>query len=121
MIEKYFNIDILIQLNKFLTEDNHQIIDYSKLESCFSSYMYYNTEEEKVISVYRSIILNHCFLDGNKRTAFLFLETCYDILGISELYEFTSIPKVEKFLLTCVNKKLSVEGIIKELNKLKHK
>lgn len=48
-----------------------------KIDSCFSSYAYYDTLELQVASIVSSIIKNHIFVDANKRTALaVFLILC---------------------------------------------
>lgn len=39
------------------------------LDSCFSSYYYYDNELEQISSVFRGLAKNHAFSNGNKRTA----------------------------------------------------
>ena len=40
------------------------------ISSCLSSLAYYESIENKISSIVRSIIKNHHFKDGNKRTSF---------------------------------------------------
>lgn len=44
-------------------------VNNSLLDSAFSSYYYYDTELEQICSIFRGLIKNHAFSDGNKRTA----------------------------------------------------
>ncbi len=52
---------------------------YTKIDSLVcnitgSNYGYenYSTIEEKIVAYFYFLIKNHCFVDGNKRTEFLF-------------------------------------------------
>lgn len=56
------------EINKEITGEGIVIKD--SISSCFSSWDYYEDIESKISSVVRSIIKNHYFKDGNKRTAF---------------------------------------------------
>ncbi len=47
--------------------------DEHLLESAFSSYRYYESELEQICSIFRGLIKNHPFSDGNKRTAYIVL------------------------------------------------
>lgn len=44
-------------------------VDDNLLNSAFSSYYYYEDELEQICSIFRGLIKNHAFSDGNKRTA----------------------------------------------------
>ena len=68
MTEILINGEILIEINRKITGDGTVI--KNSLNSCTSSWSYYETIELKISSVVRSIIKNHYFRDGNKRTAF---------------------------------------------------
>jgi death-on-curing protein len=59
--------DLAIGLNVLAGESG--MVDVGKLESAISSSEYYSSFEDKVASIIRSMIKNHAFRDGNKRTA----------------------------------------------------
>jgi len=64
----------LKEINKELVgETKSNVLSENLLESCFASYLYYDANIERITSVWFSIINNHCFSDGNKRTALVFL------------------------------------------------
>lgn len=46
--------------------------DDNKLKSAIASTDYYSTFEDKIASITRSLIKNHAFVDGNKRSAVMF-------------------------------------------------
>lgn len=58
-------------LNINAGEHGH-IPDENKLMSAISSVDYYTSINDKISSIIRSIVKNHAFTDGNKRTAVLF-------------------------------------------------
>lgn len=68
MTEILINEEALIEINKRITGDGTVI--KNSLGSCTASWLYYETIELKISSVVRSVIKNHYFKDGNKRTAF---------------------------------------------------
>ena len=43
------------------------------LDSCFSSYYYYESELEQICSIFRGLAKNHAFSNANKRTATIVL------------------------------------------------
>lgn len=50
--------------------EESQVINYNNLESALSvQYSYYDTDEQIASALLRSLIINHGFADGNKRTA----------------------------------------------------
>ena len=59
-------IDIIIA-HLLVYGDNKILNDC--IDSAFVSIDYYDSDEDKMASVIRSIIRNHYFADGNKRTA----------------------------------------------------
>jgi death-on-curing protein len=59
--------DLAIGLNVLAGESG--MVDIGKLQSAIASSEYYSSFEVKVSSIIRSMIKNHAFRDGNKRTA----------------------------------------------------
>lgn len=43
------------------------------VSSAFSAYMYYETKEEQICSIFNNIICFHYFADGNKRISVIVL------------------------------------------------
>ena len=66
-----YNSSILVAFNSVVS--NGLALNPTLLDSCFASTGYFDTIEEQIASVFRSIVKNHIFQDGNKRTAVLFL------------------------------------------------
>lgn len=54
----------------------------NRYKSCLSSYYYYDTDEEQIASVVLSLVKDHYFMDGNKRTAFAVLMILSEFNGI---------------------------------------
>lgn len=77
MFVPVFNIiekDMIAKINAHILGKSYSEIDLQrarKSESCFSSFYYYESKEEQITSIVLSIIKNHYFVDGNKRTAFV--------------------------------------------------
>lgn len=65
----------LVLLNQLVGELG-RVLKPNELESVFASSAYYNTDLERICSVARSLMQNHPFADGNKRTAVFFLLGC---------------------------------------------
>lgn len=74
-----FNVELVIQANKAIGEAG-VVIDKGKLESAFSSTVYYESDLERLASIIRSIMQNHPFENGNKRTGVALLAAgCADL------------------------------------------
>lgn len=82
-----------IAINKDCNKASTPWVNYSLLESAFSSYGYYGTWIEQVCSVYRGLVKNHAFSDGNKRTGAIILAAYVEQHGYEfpdgKLYELT--------------------------------
>jgi death-on-curing protein len=63
-------ISEVILTNKDITGDG-KVLSPHLLESAFSSWHYYDTEELQAVSIYRGLVKNHAFKDGNKRIAYV--------------------------------------------------
>lgn len=66
---------ILIQINQMVLNSKSGNYYKDKLGLVFSSYHYYESDEDQIASAVRSLIKNHVFIDGNKRTAYLVFMT----------------------------------------------
>lgn len=62
--------DFLVDLNKFAGEEG-LVIDKNMLLSALSASQYYIDITDKISSIVRSVVKNHPFSNGNKRTACL--------------------------------------------------
>lgn len=58
----------VIEYNESINESGWWCKD-ELLDSCFSSYYYYDNELEQISSIFRGLAKNHAFSNGNKRTA----------------------------------------------------
>jgi len=63
----------VIAINRRFNGAENPWTDEHLLESAFSSYRYYEDELEQICSIFRGLIKNHHFSDGNKRTAYIVL------------------------------------------------
>lgn len=61
--------DFIVEINKSIIISNKGVYDNNRLLSVYSTIDYCGTLKEKICSVVRSLIKNHPFIDGNKRTA----------------------------------------------------
>lgn len=72
----HFRPNILINLNEIAGESGRMGIgSEQKLSMLFASYFYYNDITYMVASIFRGIVCGHMFINGNKRTAVLWLLT----------------------------------------------
>jgi death-on-curing protein len=62
---KILNESVIIKINKKIANYSYLI----KPLTCYSSINYYNNNSDKISSIIRSILKDHNFIDGNKRTA----------------------------------------------------
>lgn len=65
----------VIEINKDFNDTENPWVNRSLLESAFSSYHYYESDLEQICSIFRGLLKNHAFSDGNKRTASAVLVT----------------------------------------------
>ena len=75
--------DFIVEINKSIIISNKGVYDNNRLLSVYSTIDYCGTLKEKICSVVRSLIKNHPFIDGNKRTAlsvFFILSYANDII-----------------------------------------
>lgn len=73
-----FRPNVFVNLNEMVGERGWQR-QSGLLESSLSSWIFYETEREQLASVFRSLVKNHPFVDGNKRTAVLWLLTMAEL------------------------------------------
>ena len=67
----------IVEINKIITGNICAPEKTSAVTGCLSSYFYYKTKEEMISSIVISLVKNHYFVDGNKRTALaVFLILC---------------------------------------------
>ena len=59
----------LIQTINLAIKETGIAVDKNKIAGVLSSLDYYNTKEEKIACLVRSLVKNHGFTNGNKRTA----------------------------------------------------
>lgn len=62
----------------------------------------------KAGALIQSIVKNHPFIDGNKRTAFI---TTYNFLALNGIKITTGKREIVKFMVSVANKNLSVDEI----------
>ena len=84
--------ELIVEINREITGDG-SLISPHLLESAISSFYYYQSKEEQICSVFRGILKNHPFADGNKRTAVTALFILSEEMGLpidhtdSELFD----------------------------------
>lgn len=119
MIRSLFNADFIISLNQAVMGNDGLVLNRDLIESTYSSVDYYPTELEQVVSVFRSIIKNHAFKDGNKRTAYLFLVCGLNELGYQTDTKINEIEWVVDFVVLNATTTLSISELVDLiLNKL---
>lgn len=77
--------------------------------SALSSYLYYEDIKMQIISVFYGLVKNHCFSDGNKRTAVSVL------LLLAEDNHLPILPddtELEKIVLTAASTTISKEQLV---------
>lgn len=73
----YITVKQIIQINEAITGVKVDASRVAKVNSVFASIDYYDTVQEQIACIVSSIIKNHYFIDGNKRTAlFVYLILC---------------------------------------------
>ncbi len=80
--------------------------------SALSSYLYYTDIKLQVISVFYGLVKNHCFSDGNKRTAVSVL------ILLAEDNKLPILPndaELEKIVLTAASTAISKEQLARQI------
>lgn len=80
--------------------------------SALSSYLYYTDVKMQIISVFYGLVKNHCFSDGNKRTAVVVL------ILLAQDNDLTIIPDdnaLEKIVLTAAAESVSKEQLARQI------
>lgn len=102
----------VIEYNKSINESDWWCKD-ELLDSCFSSYYYYDNELEQISSIFRGLAKNHVFSNGNKRTAAAVL-TIFLLQNGYEIDENDLISLTEE----TVNNNFEVTEIAEKISKL---
>jgi prophage maintenance system killer protein len=63
-----------------LVGESGRILDQDALGSVWASTDYYTSNTDRVFSVARSIMQNHPFVDGNKRTGCIYIQMMLELL-----------------------------------------
>lgn len=64
----------IIAINEQVVGTKGTLLKKNELESVLASYYYYDTAECQICSIVVGIVMNHCFIDGNKRTGLVILD-----------------------------------------------
>lgn len=82
MLEITLDDVILINKECLRPGEPFKVLDTARIESALGNqYQPYELEEQAAASVYKSLVLNHGFANGNKRTAVLALLLLADSIG----------------------------------------
>ena len=85
------------------------------LDSCFSSYYYYDNELEQISSIFRGLAKNHAFSNGNKRTVAAVLI----IFLLQNGYEMDE-NDLTSLIEEVINNNFEVTEITEKISKLIH-
>lgn len=102
----------LIVTNQILTGNKRCKTTKQKLLGCFSSYQYYDLVDQQISSIVLSIIKNHCFVDGNKRTALVALDT---LCIINNIKRVVSNDDIDNVIVDIAAHKYTVDHVAKTL------
>lgn len=115
----YLSFEEVVEINKIVIElsgGNHQLTNENLLESAVIRPQmegvrnpYYKNIYEKTAAIFESLLLNHCFLDGNKRTALAAAESFLHINGYG--FDFAD-DEAEKFIYDILAKNLQFQQIV---------
>lgn len=106
-----FNFNSICAINQQLCELYNEpfSVNQNLLLSALSVYdSYFDTDELILCALIRSILRNHCFENGNKRTALL-------LIVLSDLSIKIEYSELTDLILDIINQHLTVEEIYKRL------
>ena len=109
----------VIAINKAIvdiTKEPFAIINENNIKSAIGNqYQSYELEEQAVASVFKSIIINHGFQNGNKRTAV----ACLDVFALRRVCDDTTLTNLTLEIASEGGSKISVNKIANVLFGLK--
>lgn len=104
-------VQVLVEFNERWTGNVCGEANRNKLVGCLASFEYYNDIQQQISSIVCSIIKNHCFVDGNKRTALI----AYDLL--CEINSLLTIDNdiVDVVIVKIASNHYTVQDVVKLL------
>ena len=72
------SVSDICNINKLETKQDYGA-RYEKVNACFSSYQYYDSEREQIASIVYNLVKGHIFPDGNKRTSLAVFQILCDL------------------------------------------
>lgn len=113
---RYLNSNEIKTINKMVLKNRPSlIINEGLLDSAISrpkQTMFgsdlYQTKFEKCAALFHSLIMNHCFQDGNKRTAFISMAMFIKMNGLRANW---STSQAETFVLSVVTQHWNIDKI----------
>lgn len=102
------SIDELIELNKYVL-GSYSGAKKQLLDSAVSSWHYYEDNTDKISSIFKGLVKNHPFSDGNKRTAVFVLL----YLSKENKLRIVNDTKLEDLVIEIASSNFSVEEISK--------
>lgn len=113
---KWLSKDECVFINTEITKSSSIFNDDRLLSALSNQHQSYDLDEQRIASTYRSLILNHPFLDGNKRTAFMYVVIIANINHIK--LNASEDDLIELTLSIAKNGSISVNSIANKLFKL---
>ena len=111
-----FDDTIIINKTCLIDKEPYQILDKNRIESALSNqYQPYERRELAFASVYRSLVINHGFLNGNKRTAVLALYLASIMLDNPLNISDEDLAKLTYQIASENGSRISVEDIAKQV------
>lgn len=106
--------DAVIEINRRETGFAHLVLDRGKLESAlarplasFAGAVVFPTTVERAAALLEGVAQAHAFFDGNKRTAWIALNTYLDLCGLE--LEMMTDEESGAYVLAVVNKHLNLK------------
>ena len=112
------SFDDVIIINKtcLLDKEPYQILDQGRIESALGNqYQPYERRELAFASVYKSLVINHGFLNGNKRTAVIDLYLASIMLDNPLNISDEDLAKLTYQIASENGSRISVEDIAKQV------
>jgi len=103
--DKYLD---LIQTINLAIKETGVVVDKNKIAGVLSSLNYYHSKEEKIACLVRSLVKNHGFTNGNKRTAAAFYLTMSNHMNYTPPFNNQEFANL---FIDIANNKYSVETI----------
>ena len=90
-------LQVIVERNEIFTGNKCDKEREKALKACYGSFYYYDTVQEQISSIILSLVKDHFFIDGNKRTAL------FTYILLAEINKLKYIKEIDEQVKIFVN------------------